>query len=136
MAGSTAPQLSPTPRESSPAPERLLNLIGDFCQAGTLAERTAAFVRIVRWTRSGRGDRDMSSLLRLVHLLEDDSGLREQVQLSLAKTLRELDSLALFAEAGLPSVHSFPTEVAQRLVAKLMPSAREDCDARKLLIEL
>ncbi len=50
--------------------------------------------------------------------------------------LAELDCLSLFAEAGLPSVHPFTTEVVQRLVARLIPSAREDSDARKLLMEL
>jgi len=50
--------------------------------------------------------------------------------------LAELDFLALFAETGLPSVHSLTTEIIQRLTAKLVPSAREDTDARKLLIDL
>jgi len=50
--------------------------------------------------------------------------------------LAELDCLSLFAEAGLPSVHPFTTEIVQRLVARLMPSARADTDASKLLIDL
>ncbi len=33
-------------------------------------------------------------------------------------------------------MHSFTTEIVQRLVGKLMPSARDDSDARKLLIDL
>jgi site-specific recombinase len=50
--------------------------------------------------------------------------------------LAELDCLPLFAEAGLPSVHPFTTEVMQRVMARLMPSAREVSDASKLLIDL
>ncbi len=50
--------------------------------------------------------------------------------------LAEMDFLSLFAETGLPSVHSFTTEIVQRLAAKVVPSAREDTDARKLLIDL
>ena len=83
-------------------------------------------------TQPGRRPR----LLSLVQLLENDIELRRQVQLSLGEMLREVDSLSLFAEAGLPSVHSFTTEIVQRLVAKFMPSARDDSDARKLLTDL
>ncbi len=75
-------------------------------------------------------------LLSLVRFLESNHEMRAQVQLSLGKLLAEIDSLALFAEAGLPSVRSFATEVVQRLVGKLMPSARDDSDARKLLADL
>ncbi len=75
-------------------------------------------------------------LLVLVELLESDHELRRRVQHSLAEMLADLDSLALFAEAGLPSVHPFATEIVQRLVARLIPSARQESDARKLLIDL
>ena len=75
-------------------------------------------------------------LLTLVQLLEGDGELRQRVQHSLGQMLAELDFLSLFAETGLPSVHSFTTEIVQRLAAKVVPSAREDSDARKLLIDL
>jgi site-specific recombinase len=75
-------------------------------------------------------------LLTLVELLEGDAELRQRVQQSLEAMLAQLDSLSVFAETGLPSVHSFPTEIMQRLIAKLVPSAREDSDARKLMIHL
>lgn len=91
----------------------------------------------MRWTRSGpRNASATLRLLSLLELLENDSELRHQLQTSLGQALRELDCLALFAEAGLPSVHSFAAEVVQRSVAKLMPSSRADSDARKLLNDL
>ncbi len=62
--------------------------------------------------------------------------MRQRVQHSLGQMLAEMDFLSLFAETGLPSVHSFTTEIVQRLAAKVVPSAREDTDARKLLIDL
>ena len=102
-----------------------------------MRRRRTSFVHILRWTREGhRRVTESPRLLTLVQLLEDDSGLRQRVQRSLGAMLAELDSLALFAEAGLPSVHSFTTEIIQRLVARLIPSAREDSDTRKLLIDL
>ena len=68
--------------------------------------------------------------------LEADAELRHRVQQSFGALLAEIDSLSLFAEAGLPSVHPFTTEIIQRVVARLIPSAREDSDASKLLIDL
>ncbi len=112
-------------------------LVASFCQAETLSSRRSAFVNIVRWTRSGqRGRTALPRLLTVVQLLESDAELGSHVQLSLGKLLAEIDSLSLFAEAGLPSVHSFATEVVQRLMGKLVPSARDDSDSRKLLTEL
>jgi len=128
---------SPNQVSSSQAPGDLRRAIEAFCEASTLRKRRASFVQILRWTREGhRRVVESSRLLTLVQVLEDDSGLRERVQQSLGAMLAELHSLALFAETGLPSVHSFTTEIIQRLVARLIPSAREDSDAGKLLIDL
>lgn len=108
-----------------------------FCDALTLRKRRAAFVQIVGWTRAGqRKGIETPRFLVLVQSLESDRELRERVQLAFGQMLADLDSLSLFAETGLPSVHPFTTEIIQRLVAKLIPSAREDDDAGKLLIDL
>ena len=142
MTDGTAQELAPgsaSPNQvsSSQAPGDLRRAIEAFCEASTLRKRRASFVQILRWTREGhRRVVESSRLLTLVQVLEDDSGLRERVQQSLGAMLAELHSLALFAETGLPSVHSFTTEIIQRLVARLIPSAREDSDAGKLLIDL
>ncbi len=114
----------------------MLHAIEAFCGAATLRKRHASFVEIVRWTREGRRRTEQPRLLTLVELLEGDAELRQRVQQSLGAMLADLDSLSLFAETGLPSVHSFTTEIVQRLTAKLVPSAREDSDARKLMIDL
>jgi len=115
----------------------LRNSIEAFCEAPTLRRRCAKFAEIVRWTREGRRSAtEPPRLLALVQILEIDSELRQRVQQSFGKLLAELNSLSLFAEVGIPSLHPFTTEIAQRLAAKLMPSAREDSDTRKLLIDL
>ncbi len=112
-------------------------LVAAFCQAETLPSRRTGFVNIVRWTRAGQRSRTgLPRLPSVVQLLESNAELRSEVQSALGKLLAEIDSLSLFAEAGLPSVHSFTTEVVQRLVGKLVPSARDDSDARKLLTDL
>jgi len=127
------PDPAPVPR----LPEDLRNSIEAFCEAPTLRRRCAKFAEIVRWTREGRRSAtEPPRLLALVQILEIDSELRQRVQQSFGKLLAELNSLSLFAEVGIPSLHPFTTEIAQRLAAKLMPSAREDSDTRKLLIDL
>ena len=137
MSGSPASNLIPVEQDSSAPSEELVKVVAAFRNAETLSARETAFVNIVRWTRAGQRSRGGAPrLLSLVQLLENDTELRRQVQLSLGELLREVDSLSLFTEAGLPSVHSFATEIVQRLVAKFMPSARDDADARKLLTDL
>jgi len=118
-------------------PGDLLHAIEAFCAADTLRKRRASFLQIVRWTRGGQTQGlEPPRIVVLVQYLERDTEVRHRVQQSFGQMLAELDCLSLFAEAGLPSVHPFTTEIVQRLVARLMPSAREDTDASKLLIDL
>src|SRR6185312_6728992 len=118
-------------------PPQLLHLLQRFCEAGTLSARRAALVSLIRWTRQGgRSSIERTRLIQLLDVLESDAGLRAGVQQSLGKLLAELDSLGLFAEVGLPSVHPFTTEIMRRLVGRVLPSARRDADAAKLLMDL
>ena len=130
--------MGPTRLESpSQPPEDLRAALEGFCRADSLRQRSTAFVQLVRWTRAGRRKgMEPPRLLALVQLLESDGDLRQRVQESLGQLLSELDCLSLFAEAGLPSVHPFLTEIVQRTVARIIPSARQDSDARKLLSDL
>jgi len=137
---STGPQLA---RDSSAlaipstVPPDLANLLRRFCEAETLHGRRSSFVQIVRWMRQG-GDAigEFKRLALLLDVLESDAALRSAVQQSLGKLLAEIDSLSLFAEIGLPSVHPFTTEIVRRLVGRVLPSARRDTDAAKLLMDL
>jgi site-specific recombinase len=105
-----------------------------FCDAASLHARRAAFVQIVWWTRDGAGE--SNRLITFLAALEREAGLRSAVQQALGKLLAEIDSLSLFAEIGLPSVHPFTTEIVRRLVGRVLPSARHDTDTAKLLMDL
>src|SRR5580704_11386895 len=100
-----------------------------FCSASNLRQRNAALIRLTRWVRpenpGGPGDQTLQALVRY---LESNLDVRLRFQASAAALLGELKSLSLFAEAGIPSDHSFLSEVSQRLAAKLLPSAREEPD--------
>jgi site-specific recombinase len=115
-------------------PPDLAAQLRSFCEATTLHDRRAAFVQIVRWTRDDGPERNR--LITFLAALELEAGLRSAVQQSLGKLLAEIDSLSLFAEIGLPSVHPFTTEIIRRLVGRILPSARRDTDAAKLLMDL
>ena len=107
-----------------------------FCGAPNLLRRTAALMRIARWVRPTAGGPGDRSLHGLVSYLETNLEVRSRFQSSAAILLSELNSLSLFAEAGIPSDHSFLSEITQRLAAKFLPSARETSDTSKLLVTL
>jgi len=135
----TAQQLAPIGASGQVAviPGELLEAIEAFCAADTLRKRRKNFVQIIHWTRAGQVRKtEPPRLLVLVQYLERDAEVRRRVQQSFGLMLAELDCLSLFAEAGLPSVQPFTTEVLQRVIARLMPAAREMSDASKLLIDL
>jgi site-specific recombinase len=139
---STGPQIAYNPLDDKRIerilkPPQLLHLLQRFGDAGTLPARRSAFVQVVQWTRQGEGaSGELTRLVQLLDVLESDAALRSAVQQSLGKLLAEIDSLALFAEVGLPSVHPFTTEIVRRLVGRVLPSARRDSDASKLLADL
>jgi len=108
-----------------------------FCGAPNLRRRNAALVRLTRWVRPSNIDGPSERTVRgLVSYLEINPEVRSRFQASAAAQLNELNSLSLFAEAGIPSDHSFVSEIAQRLAAKFLPSAREEADTSKLLVTL
>jgi len=119
------------------APGELVRQVEDFCAAKTLRKRTAALVGLVAWMRkSGASAADMSGLDGFVEYLESDSEVRARFQNAFAELLSEMDCVPLFSEAGIPSDHSFTSEIGHRISARVLPSAREQSDAAKLLVIL
>ena len=118
-------------------PSELSARVEAFCAAPDLRHRNAALIRLALWMRRGDsssgGDRRLHAF---VEYLETNTDVRLRFQASAAALIGQLHSLSLFAEAGIPSDHSFLSEVLQRVAAKLLPSAREDTDTSKLLVAL
>lgn len=138
MSDATASQLSPQPQTGStprPIVVPLLALLEAFCQATTVRRRRLAFARISCWTRE-RSDVSGENLALLAETLESHPELQSKVQQAFAAMLSEVQSLSLFAEAGLPTVHSFTSEIARRISQRILPSALSDTDTRKLLNDL
>jgi len=78
----------------------------------------------------------MSGLGGFVEYLESNSEVRSRFQNAFAELLSEMDCVPLFSEAGIPSDHSFTSEIGHRISARVLPSAREESDAAKLLVTL
>jgi site-specific recombinase len=115
----------------------LVRLVNDFCEAKTLRKRTSSLVGLVTWMRKSSGSSaDMAGLSGMVEYLENDADTRARFQSAFAELLSEMDSVPLFSEAGIPSDHSFTSEIGQRISARVLPSAREQTDTAKLVVTL
>ena len=104
-----------------------------FCDATTLSARTrrASSLFAYIWTRpTDRGF--IVSLLRFIRLLEQDRQLRANFDASWQAMLSELNSIPLFADAGLPASYALLHEAFRRLFQRLLPSAREESDTARL----
>jgi len=118
-------------------PAELKQALTEFCEAKTTRKRITALVRIVRWMRrDGHSVADLAGLQGLVSYLETDADVRTRFQAAFGELLSEMSCVALFSEAGIPSDHSFLSEVGRRITGRLLPSARDTGDAAKLLVTL
>jgi site-specific recombinase len=79
---------------------------------------------------------DLSGVEGFVEYLENNFEPRSRFQSAFATLLAEMNCIPLFAEAGIPSDHSFVSEIGHRISARLLPSARDETDAAKLLVLL
>jgi site-specific recombinase len=117
--------------------ESLYALTEAFCEAATLSAqvRRARLLFAAIWV--GASERQfVVQLLRWVRLLEQDEELRERFQATWGNMLSEMDAVSLLAETGLPGQQGLLGEVIRRMVQRVLPSAREETDARRLLGEL
>jgi site-specific recombinase len=123
---------------------RLARLLG----AGDLAERLSALVRVVRWVRGGAAMPAPDSAAGaaaapeprrqhvLLDLLEADAAVRAGFHRAVAAILAETDATSLFAVAGVPTERGFFSELADRVMRRLLPQPRDDRDLAALLRRL
>jgi site-specific recombinase len=118
-------------------PPELVKGFDDFCDAKTLRKRNSALVGIVGWMRKqGGSGSELPAIASVVEYLENNPEVRPRFQTAFGELLSDLNCISLFAEAGIPSDHSLVSEIGQRISARLLPSAREQTDAAKLLVAL
>ena len=104
--------------------------VGAFTAAGTLGERTDAFVALARWSRHGTDpDSRLDALLDRL----DDPDERRRFQAAVGALLAETDGTNAFAHAGIPSERGFPAELGERVLNHVLPRPRNDHDLGHLI---
>ena len=122
---------------SRPVSPETLQRILSFSAASDLKSRQKALIQLIHSIQLKDSlNANHAQLTSLVEYLENDEPARATFQLAFAQLLKELGSLSLLAETGIPSDHALPTEFIVRLVAKFLPLARKESDASRLLITL
>lgn len=104
-----------------------------FCDATNSGMRTRRAVALFAYIWSRPTDRAfITSLLRWIRLLEHDKKMRLCFDTAWRELLASLDSVPLFADAGLPASPALLHEAFRRLFQRLLPSAREESDTARL----
>ena len=122
---------------SSRSQDELRYLTQEFCNSATLNSRMRRAGHLFSFIFSDSRDRAFSvRLLRWIALMEEDAALNEEFRHSWVQLLSELNSVPLFAEAGLPAHPGLLPEMARRLSSRVLPTARADSDAGLLFTSI
>jgi site-specific recombinase len=104
-----------------------------FCAETSLAGQTDRLIELFSEIWQQRSERAYQShLVCWLGLLEQDAGLRSRFQQGWKSTLGQLDSVSLFAEAGIPAQHALFREITSRLFQRWLPPPREKDDTARL----
>jgi site-specific recombinase len=124
---------------AEPSVESLASILEAFLTAQDLGSRLDAFAELKDWTSAGSSSPASGRMSRLevvLALMESQSGLRARFQQVVREILAETRSVELFAEAGLHPREGLWSEAARRLIAHVLPAAREDTDLSKFTFRL
>jgi site-specific recombinase len=119
---------------------QLHQLLQEFSAQSNLDRRLYSFSRLVDWSRSAGRLASVSERIgrvtELLSVLESDVALCVPFQKAFHEMLGETQAVGLFAEAGLHPRENLWSEVARRLVERILPSARADADLSKLVFRM
>jgi len=119
------------------AHDELYRLTRSFCEADTPSvrmRRAATLFGSIWGTASDRGF--VVRLLRWIRMMEQDRDLGSCFAAAWDEMAAGLDSVTLFAEAGLPGHHALTAELMGRVFQRLLPSARAESDTGRLFAEI
>ncbi len=108
-----------------------------FCSATTLASQTGRLIDLFSGIFQESSERVFQFRLGWwLELIEQDADLRSRFQQAWQATLGALDSVSLFAEAGIPAQHAIFREITSRLFQRWLPPPRAENDAARLFAEV
>ncbi len=117
--------------------DELRQLTQEFCNSATLSSRIRRAGHLFSSIFSEGNDRAFSVRLpRWVALMEGDAALNDEFRQSWVLLLSELNSVPLFAEAGLPAHPGLLPEIFRRLSSRILPTARAESDAGLLFTNI
>ena len=120
-------------RASSQVEAALRGQTEAFCTAATLVSQTSCLIELFSGIWCQPSERAFQSrLICWVGMLEQDPDLRSRFQQGWKSPLGSLDSVALFAETGIPAQHALLREITSRLFQRWLPPPREDADTARL----
>ncbi len=134
---SKTPRLADRPYESgemvSPAEIVLRRRTNAFCAATTFHHQATRLIELFAGIWLPPSDRVFQfALTHWITMLEQDPELRTRFQKTWQSTVASLDSVGLFAEAGLPAQQALLTETIRRVFRRFLPMAREEADTGRL----
>ena len=140
VTASSDPHSSLTDKRLEAERAKLWGILQEFCAQLSLDGRLHSFSRLAAWTRfdgrSASAAERIRRLNELLSLLEGDVDLRVSFQKAFHSMLGETQAVGLFAEAGLHPRESLWSELARRIVERILPSAQADADLSKLVFQL
>ena len=115
----------------------LIRLAEAFCSSTDLPSHYRRLGRLVHWMqRRGISNHNYEELLTLADYLRNNPEMRARFQANVGELLKNVRSISLLAESGIPSDVSLFSEILRRMVGRILPSARSNTDAAKFLTRL
>jgi site-specific recombinase len=104
-----------------------------FCTSTTVAGQTDSLIELFSGIWQQSSERAYQSrLVGWLGMLEQDHDLRSRFQQGWKSMLGSLDSVAFFAEAGIPAQHALFREITSRLFQRWLPPPRKEDDTGRL----
>jgi site-specific recombinase len=104
-----------------------------FCAASTLSSQTGCLIELFSGIWLQRSERAYQSrLMCWITMLEQDAELRSRFLQGCKATVGSLDSVSLFAEAGIVAQHALFREITSRLFQHWLPAPRAEEDTARL----
>ena len=130
------PSASPALQAPAAHPQ-LVRLIEAFCGSSDPPQLYAHLVRLIRWIeKREHSDPNFTELRTFLNYLESHPETWQHFQEKFGQLVKHMRSVSLLAESGVPSDRSLFSEMARRVVGRILPSAKDDSDASKLIVAL
>jgi site-specific recombinase len=121
------------PEPSSRTKAELREETEAFCAATTLASQTGRLIDLFSGIFLRNSERVFQTrLICWLDMVEQDADLRFRFQQGWQSTLGTLDSVSLFAEAGIPAQHALFREITSRFFQRWLPPPRAEDDTARL----